>query len=218
MGAFLLKNMKFYQDVAHESHYKWLEAIQTFSQKEADILLLTGGADVNPDLYGQKKHPKTFCHLHRDQQCNAIFKNRKPHQLLLGICRGAQYLTVKAGGKLIQHVNNHTSNSHAINTNDGLFKIGGDHHQMMDPRDTDHVLLGWSDKNYSTIYEDGDENPVKLPENWREPEIVYYPKIHALAIQGHPEWTVTEKFTITYLNALIDVYKNKYKKKSMVNV
>lgn len=210
--------MKFYQDVAHEAHYKWLEATQTFSQTEADILVLTGGADVDPKLYGQKSHPRTFCHLHRDMQCKTIFEKRKPHQLMLGICRGAQFLTVMAGGKLIQHVDGHTAHSHPINTNDGLFKIGGDHHQMMDPRDTNHVLLGWSDKNHATIYEDGDENPVKLPENFKEPEIVYYPDIHALAIQGHPEWSLNEKATITYLNALINVYTSKHKKKSMVNV
>ena len=71
-----------------------------------DALILTGGEDINPLLYGSTPHPKLGAvHTERDRfeiaLCRAWLKTGKP---LLGICRGLQLLNVAAGGVLIQDI------------------------------------------------------------------------------------------------------------------
>ena len=63
-------------------------AILTKSLEEADVVLFTGGEDVDPSLYGAKKHKATSSNLNRDLEEKAIFEKVKPNQLCLGICRG----------------------------------------------------------------------------------------------------------------------------------
>ena len=55
---------------------------------EADIVLFTGGEDVNPALYKTRPHPTTGCNKVRDKAEVSVFKKIKPTQLALGICRG----------------------------------------------------------------------------------------------------------------------------------
>lgn len=56
--------------------------------EEADVVLFTGGADVDPSLYGCKKSPHTYSDLNRDLEEKKIFEEVKPNQVCLGICRG----------------------------------------------------------------------------------------------------------------------------------
>ena len=53
--------------------------------EDADIVLFTGGEDVDPSIYGQEKHPKTYSNLERDLKEKAEFEKMKPNQLALGI-------------------------------------------------------------------------------------------------------------------------------------
>jgi putative glutamine amidotransferase len=73
---------------------------------EAAGLLLAGGVDVDPHLYGERRGPET-------EQPN---KARDAHELrllrqvlerdlpVLAVCRGHQFLNVALGGSLLQHV------------------------------------------------------------------------------------------------------------------
>ena len=63
-------------------------SVITSNIKEADIVLFTGGEDVNPALYGANRHYSTHFNEERDKKEVAIFKKIKPTQLALGICRG----------------------------------------------------------------------------------------------------------------------------------
>lgn len=56
--------------------------------EDADIVLFTGGEDVDPSLYNCEKHPTTWSNIKRDQEELEIFKKIKHNQLALGICRG----------------------------------------------------------------------------------------------------------------------------------
>ena len=69
-----------------------------------DGVLLTGGPDIRPSLYGaEKQHPTVEIDDARDAYelplAKAALERRMP---LLAICRGVQVLNVAAGGTLIQ--------------------------------------------------------------------------------------------------------------------
>jgi len=69
-------------------------------------LLLTGGSDVDPALYGEAPHPrlgKVF--RDRDDFELALCREALDRDLpILGICRGHQVLNVATGGTLIQDI------------------------------------------------------------------------------------------------------------------
>jgi len=69
-----------------------------------DGLLLTGGADVDPKLYGETPHPKlgpTF--EDRDAFELALCREALRRDLpILAICRGHQVLNVATGGTLVR--------------------------------------------------------------------------------------------------------------------
>ena len=71
-----------------------------------DGLLLTGGGDVAPALYGQAPHPRLGTVLEpRDEAELALVRWAREHDLpTLGICRGAQVMVVAAGGTLVQDI------------------------------------------------------------------------------------------------------------------
>ncbi len=79
----------------------WQEAA-----RDLDGFLFSGGADVNPRLYGEEIH--NFCAEilpARDEMelslLKAVLPTRKP---ILGICRGIQLLNVGMGGTLYQDI------------------------------------------------------------------------------------------------------------------
>jgi putative glutamine amidotransferase len=71
-----------------------------------DGLVLTGGRDVDPAMYGQQAHPATDAPARdRDAWEFTLLQEALRRGLpVLGICRGAQVLNVALGGTLHQHV------------------------------------------------------------------------------------------------------------------
>lgn len=71
-----------------------------------DGLLISGGADIDPRLYGQQPHQATGApRVDRDAWEAALMGAALEADLpLLGICRGAQMLNVTLGGSLHQHL------------------------------------------------------------------------------------------------------------------
>lgn len=71
-----------------------------------DALVLTGGGDVDPALYGAPRHPATHdAEAGRDALELALARGAMERDLpLLAICRGMQVLNVAAGGTLIQDI------------------------------------------------------------------------------------------------------------------
>ncbi len=72
-------------------------------------LLITGGVDVDPALYGERRHPRTQRpHRERDAHELALLQQALGQGIpFLGICRGHQLLNVALGGKLLQDVPGH---------------------------------------------------------------------------------------------------------------
>ncbi|MFZ4895520.1 gamma-glutamyl-gamma-aminobutyrate hydrolase family protein [Plantibacter sp. Mn2098] len=71
-----------------------------------DGLIVSGGADVDPGLYGQVAHPKTGRpRTDRDAWEDVLLTSAIASELpFLGICRGVQLLNVALGGTLVQHL------------------------------------------------------------------------------------------------------------------
>ncbi len=72
---------------------------------DLDGLLLTGGGDIDPMLYGEVIDESNAPHWPRDHVEMAQFKRARARNLpVLGICRGVQFLNVAMGGSLVQHL------------------------------------------------------------------------------------------------------------------
>lgn len=184
------------------------------SLEDADIVVFTGGEDVDPSLYGEKKHETTYSNIERDLEEKAIFEKIKTNQLVVSICRGSQLMCVLNGGKLVQNCTNHAIwGTHAIicfeGPEDEVYEITSTHHQMQYPYnldDKDYTIKAISYNVKSDKYEGGGIDSFNL-RNVGEPEIVIYHKENmprCIAIQGHPEYMRKEAPVITYLNKLIN--------------
>ena len=111
---------------------------------EFDGLILCGGGDPDPALFGQKNQGSYGICRERDQlELSCIHYFLKKERPILGICRGNQILNVAFGGTLVQHLptaNEHIAPGadlyHEIRT-DGLLKklygrkiqVNSSHHQ-----------------------------------------------------------------------------------------
>jgi len=71
-----------------------------------DGLIFTGGLDVQPELYGAERHPRTDpARPDRDAWEMALFRGADERRMpVLAICRGLQLVNVARGGTLHQHL------------------------------------------------------------------------------------------------------------------
>lgn len=71
-----------------------------------DGLVLTGGEDVDPALYGQPRHERlSTVNRPRDEtEIALVLAAREARKPVLAICRGPQLLNVALGGTLIQDI------------------------------------------------------------------------------------------------------------------
>ena len=68
-------------------------------------LLLTGGEDVDPELYGEERlHVERLNRARDDFELALVAEARARVLPLLGVCRGAQVLAVALGGSLVQDI------------------------------------------------------------------------------------------------------------------
>jgi len=83
-----------------------------------DAILLTGGLDVDPALYGETPHPTTETAPDRDRFEVPLSKAAVERDVpVLAICRGVQVLNVASGGTLVQDIPSAISSEleHSIN-------------------------------------------------------------------------------------------------------
>jgi putative glutamine amidotransferase len=71
-----------------------------------DGLIFSGGADIDPELYGQDPHPETSgVRPERDRGELALLEGALARDMpVLAICRGSQVLNIARGGDLVQHL------------------------------------------------------------------------------------------------------------------
>jgi putative glutamine amidotransferase len=92
-----------------------------------DGVVLTGGEDLDPALYGevQGEHTKDICHM-RDAFDLLLFQEARARKMpILGICRGMHLINVAMGGTLDQHIPDHIQNNHRREVSHQVFVEGG---------------------------------------------------------------------------------------------
>ncbi len=173
----------------------------------ADIIVWTGGEDIDPLMYDEKPIPETYYNRKRDVEDVSIYREaEKDGKILIGICRGAQLLNVLNGGKMWQDVNGHGSTIHQVfdNITKEFYSVNSIHHQMMIP--PKHAeIVGWN--AISTQKESYSRSWIKKPgagETEIDPEVVWFPRTKALCFQGHPEFG--HQPTNDYFFQLVDRY------------
>lgn len=181
-----------YKDDAHLGVLGELETVYHPTQltNNNSILILHGGADISPSIYKHKPSKWTQADEHlSSRDLSEVLLAERAIELgipIFGICRGAQLACALAGGSLIQHTSGHTGGNHLVATSDGNEYISTTcHHQMMNTENTEYELLAWAAPSLSNCYIVENEDQVKLKV---EPEVVFFPEIKAIAVQGHPEW------------------------------
>jgi putative glutamine amidotransferase len=126
-----------------------------------DGLLLPGGVDLDPALYGKDAHPTVVVEGARDDLELAAWSAARERAVpIFGVCRGFQAINVFSGGTLEQHLEGHDSptvdpSSHPLRLDPGsrLAMILGEtaplastevnsyHHQAVRPGDLAPALV-----------------------------------------------------------------------------
>lgn len=136
-----------------------------------DGLLLGGGGDLAPDLFGQENNGSDPPDLLRDQAELALFRAffdaGKP---IFGICRGMQLINVALGGTLIQDLppeqvlfhGKGRFTVHPIRTEEGallhrlygqLAAVNSYHHQVVDALGDGLRATAWSESGFAEALE-----------------------------------------------------------------
>lgn len=154
-----------------------------------DALMLTGGGDIDPVLYGERPDPTVYgVRRDRDSFEAALYGQAIELRLpILAICRGMQLINVLRGGSLLQQVDGHWQQNpasrpmHAIEISPGsamaaaagidtVVQVNSYHHQALD-------ALG--------------ANLVVTARCGEVIEAVEDPAADVVAVQWHPEHMMT---------------------------
>lgn len=110
--------------------------------RRLDGILFTGGGDINPVRWGEKKHPKAVL-LHHDKEESDVRAARAAlaaDRPVLGICLGMQLINVACGGSLHQHIDGHSGGKrHEVGVEDSRMReavgrrprVNSYHHQAV---------------------------------------------------------------------------------------
>lgn len=195
----------------------WVEWEEIVSSMElADMVMFAGGPDVNPAIYGDKLHPMTRCSVALDRyECAAFNRALTLKKKMVGICRGAQFLCVMSGGRLVQHQANIDSVHQVTSDDNKEYWVTSDHHQAQYPwglAQKDFRVLAWT-QGLSPFHHDGDEREMVYEEvkGAKEVEICHYLNTKCLGIQCHPEWMFPKRLadlemmeSIQWLRRILD--------------
>lgn len=158
-------------------------------------VLLTGGEDVAPALYGEVTHPATgqVCEErdHVEMDCIAwAINHKKP---VLGICRGIQVLNVYFKGTLFQDLpSQHRQDTVHPDSNRGSW-LELRHKIHLEPGSIFHALLGADEMAVNSLHHQAvkEIGAGLKPVAWAEDgivegvELTNYP--FCIAVQCHPE-------------------------------
>jgi putative glutamine amidotransferase len=160
--------------------------------EELDGILLAGGDDCDPALYGEDRHPtvETMDTRRQDNDLSLARVARERGIPTLGICLGVQMMNIAAGGSLIQDIGSQlkTEIEHVSDPEDrarhdviiekgtqlssilggGRFNVNSSHHQAI--------------KQVGRGFRVTAQAPDGIVEGLEDPQLPFY-----LGVQWHPE-------------------------------
>lgn len=150
-----------------------------------DGVLLSGGTDVDPALYGAEPHPELLAlEPERDQLEFSLLEAAIERDVpVLGICRGIQVLNVFQGGTLNQHVAAHVRLDLPVDAEEHRveFKDGSILHRLYgESRDVNTL-------HHQTIERPGDNLVVTAIADDGVVEGLEHEDATVVAVQWHPE-------------------------------
>lgn len=165
-------------------------------------VVLSGGADIDPEVYGERPDGNGLYEQERDELELSLLAGAIDHDLpVLGICRGLQLINVHAGGSLHQHVPEHArydiapdTRSHPVvfepETRLGLL-YGGRPHASTEAAasGSQHVAMVNS-LHHQTVDRVGDGLRVAARSDDGVIEGLERPGRDLLAVQWHPEMLI----------------------------
>lgn len=186
-----------------------LDAGESPASKDG-YLIIWGGGDIHPSQYGRQNRGS---HVDANPSRRDLEEERMARDAIklglpiVGVCRGAQLACAIAGGILVQNVTGH-SRDHLITTTSGKRILSSSlHHQLMYPWDVPKFeVLAHATPSRSDVYEGLEEREELVAAYEPEPEVIYFPEIAALAIQGHPEFMEVGCDFNQYVRGLIHDY------------
>lgn len=172
--------------------------------EESDIMVWTGGEDINPALYGEKPIPGIWFNRARDEG-EIEYWIAYPEKFHIGICRGGQFLNVMNDGKLWQDVDNHTRyhNLIDIKTDREIFVSSTHHQQFRMAKGAEIVAIARETKRKRA-----DDGYIAF--GWRDDsdlEVLWYPKTRTLCFQPHPEYNDAQETGVYFFELLKRYYK-----------
>jgi gamma-glutamyl-gamma-aminobutyrate hydrolase PuuD len=198
---------KIYVVGGSDNYANWMEGELVDKLEDANLVVFTGGEDVDPYFYGKKRNPTTYSDIGRDKYEIEYFHNAKLLGIkMIGICRGSQFLCVMNHGLLVQNQCN-PSYLHPMKTEDEqIITVSSTHHQAQFPFElnkNDYRIIGWTENLCQ--YHEGENSKQELNPP-KECEIVYYPKNKCLGIQSHPEYSeiLHNNKSISYFKDLLN--------------
>lgn len=165
---------------------------------DADLVVFTGGDDVNPALYGENPHPTTVWDDDRDTEDMKVYLECYEKGIpMFGVCRGAQFGWVMNGGKLYQHVDGH-------NTAHGLYdllnkralargNVSSVHHQMVRPTAGIGAMI--IANTYSSTFKWLNDKEKQEDKSDPDIEAFFIQESGFFGVQGHPEYHGYDTYT-----------------------
>lgn len=147
--------------------------------EEANLVIFTGGADINPAIYRQKNRHSTFSPLRDTAEIEVLRRALKLGKKVLGVCRGHQLINAWLGGELVQDIGFELNEVH-------------DSNHALDVLDESGVIPNI----YNEVNSMHHQGVVKVGEGLRP--TTYWKGVYEstegdniLTVQFHPEWMYT---------------------------
>ncbi len=155
-----------------------------FNQFPIQGIILTGGEDINPKLYGENiDWPNTS--PFRDETEKKMLEIAVAREIpVLGICRGMQFINVFFGGKLVKNIKEEITAEHLPGkdhlikiTNEKIISVLGEKEVMVNSYHNQAVTFGTVSPSLK-IFATAEYNII---------EGLYHPTLPIAGVQWHPE-------------------------------
>lgn len=160
-----------------------------------DAVLIPGGPDVDPSVYGQERHPLTvqIDHPRDELELTLARWSVADDRPLFGICRGHQVINVALGGTLVQDIPSQTGTPLTHDQEDGLPRNNRLHDVTIDSASRLASILGTTQLSVNSLHHQSVQKPAPgalvtahAPDGIVE-ALEIPDKRFALSVQWHPE-------------------------------